>query len=102
MYLHKLENERDKLVDHITENQMRVKHFFYRRARPCSFLKNNQVLLWDKKREPKGAHVKFESLWKGPFFISEIVGPNTFCLKYPDGMILPFTYNGQDLKLIKF
>ena len=41
MYLHKLENERDKLVDHIIEHQMRVKHIFDRRVRPRSFLKND-------------------------------------------------------------
>ena len=34
MYLHKLEDERNKLVDHITEHQMRVKQIFDRRARP--------------------------------------------------------------------
>ena len=62
MYLHKLEDERDKLVDHITEHQMRVKKIFDRRARPCGFFKNDEVLLWDKRKEPKGAHGKFESL----------------------------------------
>lgn len=62
MYLHKLENERNKLVDHNTEHQMRVKKIFDRRARPHSFLKNDEVLLWDRRRELKGAHGKFESL----------------------------------------
>ena len=56
MYLHKLEDERNKLVDHITEHQMRVKKIFDRRDKPCGFLKNDEVLLWDKRREPKGAH----------------------------------------------
>ena len=101
MYLHKLENERSKLVDYIKEHQMKVKHIFDKRARPRQFLKNDEVLLWDKRREPKGAHVKFESLWKGHFLMSEVVGPNTFQLKYPDGTVLPFTYNEQDLKLVK-
>ena len=78
MYLHKLENERIKLVDHITENQMSVKCIFDKRTQPQNLLKNDEVLLWDKRKEPKGAHGKFESLWKGPSFILEIVGPNTF------------------------
>ena len=81
---------------------MRVKHIFDKRARPGNFLKDDEVLLWDKRKEKKGAHGKFESLWKGPFFISKIVDPNTFHLKYPDGIVIPFTYNGWDLKLIKF
>lgn len=102
MYLHKLENARRKLVDHIIEHQMTMKRIFDRRAHPQNFLKNDEVLLWDKREEPKGAHGKLESLWKSPFFISEIVGPNTFHLKYPNGIILPFTYNGRYLKLVKF
>ena len=52
MYLHKFENERNKLVDHITEHQMKVKHIFDKRAKPRQFLKNDEVLLWDKMREP--------------------------------------------------
>ena len=80
---------------------MKVKHIFDKRARPRQFLKNDEVLRCDKRREPKGAHGKFESLWKGPFLISGVVGPNAFRLKYPDGTVLPFTYNGQDLKLVR-
>ena len=62
MYLHKLENERSKFVDHITEHQMKVKHIFDKRARPRHFLKDDEILLWDKRREPKGSHKKIESL----------------------------------------
>ena len=54
MYLHNLEDERNKLVDHITEYQMRVKKIFDMRARPRGFFKNDEVLLWDKRKEPKG------------------------------------------------
>ena len=101
MYLNKLEEERDNLVDHITEHRVKVKQIFDMKARPCNFLKGDEVLLWDKRREPKGTHGKFDSLWKGTFIILEAIGPNTFCLSYPNGTTLPFTYNGQDLKLIK-
>lgn len=59
----------------------------------------NQVLLWDRRREPKGAHVKFESLWKGQFAIQEVKGPNSFKLAYHDGTVLLLTYKRQDLKL---
>lgn len=61
----------------------------------------DQVLLWDKQRELKGAHGKFESLWKGPFFNHEVKGPNSFKLAYVDGTVLPLSYNGQHLKLYK-
>ena len=64
MYLNKLEEEREKLVDHIIEHQMKVKQIFDMRDKPHSFLKDDEVLLWDKRREPKGAHGNFDSLWK--------------------------------------
>ncbi len=100
MYLNKLEEERDKLVDHITKHQMKLKQIFDMRAKPHNFLKGDEVLLWDR-RETKEVHSKFDSLWKGQFVISETVGLNTFRLSYLDGTVLPFTYNGQDLKLMK-
>ncbi|XP_057857310.1 uncharacterized protein LOC131066544 [Cryptomeria japonica] len=101
MYLMKLEDEREVLVDKITEHQNKVKKIFDMTARPRGFLKGDEVLLWDKRREPKGAHGKFYSLWKGPFKIHEVVGPNAFKLNYPDGTVMPYTYNGQDLNLYK-
>ncbi|XP_059067149.1 uncharacterized protein LOC131858135 [Cryptomeria japonica] len=101
MYLMKLEEEREMLVDIISEHQSRVKRIFDIRARPRGFLKGDEVLLWDKRKEPKGAHEKFDSLWKGPFEIHEVVGLNAFRLNYPDRIVMPYTYNGQDLNLYK-
>ncbi|XP_057820759.2 uncharacterized protein LOC131033546 [Cryptomeria japonica] len=101
MYSIRIEEEREKLVDHITEHQQQVKKIFDHKARPRKFTQGDQVLLWDKRRELKGAHGKFESLWKGPFFIHEVKGPNSFKLAYVDGTVLPLSYNGQDLKLYK-
>ena len=37
---------------------------FDQRARPQKLMKGDQVLLWEKRKEPKGAHAKFEKLWK--------------------------------------
>ncbi|XP_059075113.1 uncharacterized protein LOC131875108 [Cryptomeria japonica] len=99
MHLTKIDEERDKLVDRITEHQMRVKRLFDKRERPQKFMLGDQVLLWDRRREPKGAHAKFESLWKEPFLIHVVKGPNCFKLSYLDGTVLPLAYNGQDLKL---
>ncbi|XP_057812754.2 uncharacterized protein LOC131026792 [Cryptomeria japonica] len=53
MYLSKIEEERQELVDHINAHQARVKKFFDRRARPRQFMLGDQVLLWDKRRERK-------------------------------------------------
>jgi len=59
-----------------------------------SFVVGDSVLLWDRRREPKGSHKKFDSLWKGPFQIRQVVGDNTFLLAYPNGTPLPLAYNG--------
>lgn len=69
MYLTKLEDERNKMVDRIIEHQMRVKNIFDRNVRPRNFMPGDEVLLWDKRNEKKGSHKKIESLWKGPFRI---------------------------------
>ncbi|XP_059066312.1 uncharacterized protein LOC131857636 [Cryptomeria japonica] len=92
MYLTKLEEEREMIVDIITEHQNRVKKIFDMKAQPRGFLKGDEVLLRDKRREPKGAHGKFDSLWKGLFKIHKVVGPNAFRLNYPDGIVIPYTY----------
>lgn len=82
IYLTRIEEEREKLVDRITEHQMKVKRIFDQKARPRKFMKGDLVLLWDKRREPKDAYGKFESLWKGPYVIHEVKGPNSFKLAY--------------------
>ena len=59
----------------------------------------NGMQVWDKKNEKKASHRKFESLWKGPFKVIESIGPSAVKLSYLNREILPYTYNGQDLKL---
>lgn len=59
-------------------------------------MKGDLVFLWDKRRELKGAHRKFKSLWKGLYMIHEVKGPNSFKLAYQDGFELPLSYNGQE------
>lgn len=78
---------------------MRVKKNFDEKPRPRKFMKGDLVLLWDKRRKPKGAHGKLKSLWKGPYVIQELKGPNSLKLVYQEGFELPMSYNGQDLKL---
>ena len=101
MYLTKLEEERDRLVDHIIKHQIKVNHIFDMKFRAHNFMKGDKIMLLDRRRELKGAHGKFDSLWKGPFVISEVIGSNAFCLSYLDGTHLPFTYNRKNLKFLK-
>jgi hypothetical protein len=39
------------------------------------------VLKWDAPKKDKGKHDKFESLWVGPFKISEVFSNNTYRLQ---------------------
>ena len=71
MYLTKLEEECERMVDHITEHQKHMKTFFDKKARPRKFKEGDLVLLWDRRYEPKGMHHKFDSLWKGTFKIMQ-------------------------------
>ena len=99
MYQTKLEEEREKLLDHITKHQKCVKNFFEKRERPRKFMENDLVLLWDRRCGPEGMHHKFDSLWKGPFRIVQVNQNNSFILAYPTGDVFPFFYNDQELKL---
>lgn len=76
-----------------------VKKIFDQRERPRKFMEEDKVLLWDKRTETRGAHNKFEIMWKGPFVISQELGSNAFRLKYFNGDDLPLSYNGQNLKV---
>ena len=98
LYLTKLEEERDVVVDKIREHQSRVKKLFDKKAKKRVFQQGDLVLLWDKRREPKGLHGKFDSLWRGPFQIKEVCGQNSFILSYLSGTQLPLPDNGQHLK----
>lgn len=64
MYLTKLEEEWEKLIENITKHQRRVKTFFDKKARPLKFMQGDLVLLWDKRHESKGKHSEFDSLWE--------------------------------------
>ena len=62
MYLAKIEEQHDEMVDKITMHQDKVKNIFYKKSKPRKFMIRDKVLLWDKCREPKGAHNNFDPL----------------------------------------
>ena len=98
LYLRKLEEEREEIIDHITQHQIHVKILFDKRGRSHKCMIGDSVLLWDKRRAPMGMHNKFDTLWKGPFTIHQEFENNSFKLVYQDGEVLPLTYNVQHLK----
>ncbi|XP_059078205.1 uncharacterized protein LOC131043644 [Cryptomeria japonica] len=62
MFLSQLEETRAEVVDRIATHQSQVKALFDKKATSREFAVGDQVLLWDKRREPKGMHGKFDSL----------------------------------------
>ena len=56
------------------------------------------VLRWDKEHEDKGKHTKFQSLWLGPFIITEKLGPSTFRLQTLEGEVDDLPVNGHLIK----
>jgi len=57
------------------------------------------VFKWDAQRKDQGKHGKFESLWIGPFKISEVLQNNTFKLqRLEDTKIFGGPINGHFLK----
>lgn len=49
-YLMKIEEERERAIDHITTHQAWVKKIFDCEVRPQNFMEDDKVLLWDKRR----------------------------------------------------
>ena len=49
--------------------QENIKKLFYKRTKACEFKIGDKVLKWDSRREDRGKHDKFDSLWQGPYII---------------------------------
>lgn len=93
MYLTKLDEKRVEVIEKINKHQEYMK-IFDKRTKQRKFVIGDSILPWDRRREPKGAHKKFDSLWKHPFVIRSIMGENVFHMAYLVGTPLPLAYNG--------
>lgn len=67
MFLSKLEETWIQMVHHISENKNQFKDMFDKKPKNKDFKVGDLAILWDKRREPKSMHGKFDSLWMGPF-----------------------------------
>ena len=54
---------------------------FDKRKKLHDFKIGDKVLKWDSRREDKGKHGKFDSLWQGPYIIQSAIGPNALFLQ---------------------
>ena len=73
---------------------------FDKREKVDNFQVRDWVLKWDAIRKDKGKHIKFESLWIGPFVIDQVYENNTFKFLNLEGEEVFYgPVNGQFLKL---
>jgi hypothetical protein len=78
--------------------QQQSKYLFDKRTTERKFRVNDLVLQWNARKEEKGKHGKFESLWMGPFVIQEFHGQDSYFLEDPNGEIQELPVHGQFLK----
>eukprot|EP00253_Pinus_taeda_P036624 PITA_36624 len=76
---------KDQLIERFAVNQRKIKEAFDRKAKMDNFQVSDWVLKWDALKENKGNHSKFDTMWIGPFIISQVQGNNTFVLQSLEG-----------------
>jgi len=88
-----------KEKEKITLHQNRIKRWFDKKSTGKSkFGVGDLVLKWDKSHEDKRKHMKFQSMWIGPYTIHEKLGPHTYHLQSLDEKIENLPINEKDLK----
>ena len=79
-------------------HRRKIKERFDKRIKESTFSYGDIVLRWDARKEQKGKHGKFDSLWFGIFIVLKILENNTFILQTLEGEELPSLVNGRFLK----
>ena len=80
-----LQQTREEVYKRAVKVQENIKKLFDKRTKAFDFKIGDKVLKWDSRREDKGKHGKFDSLWQGPYIIQATVGPNAFFLQEIEG-----------------
>ena len=68
-------------MDRSEAHQKKIKDTFDRKEKVDNFQVGDCVLKWDALRQDKGKHNKLDSLWTGPFMITQVQNNNTFMLQ---------------------
>jgi hypothetical protein len=74
MSLLDLEEKRNVTLEHVSKHQVVIKWWFDKRVKIKSFKILDLVFIWDKPKENKGSHLKFNRIWMDPNHISKILG----------------------------
>ena len=59
----------EEVYDRAVKVQENMKRLFDKRTKATDFKIGDKVRKWDSRREAKGKHGKFDSLWQGPYII---------------------------------
>ena len=95
-----LQQAHEQLLDRSEAHQKKIKNTFDKKAKVDNFQVGDKVLKWDALRQDKGNHNKFDSLWTGPFMITQVQNNNTFMLQNLGGEeMFGGPVNGRFLKL---
>ena len=76
-----LQQTREEVYNRVQVLQEKLKKAYDRKTKAEDFNIGDKVLKWDSRRESKGKHGKFDSLWRGPFLIQAVQGNNTYFLQ---------------------
>ena len=85
MDLVEIQQVREQLMEKSEPHQKKIKSIFENNAKVDNFKLGYWVLKWDAVRQDKGKHGKFDSLWIGPFVITQVQHNNTFKLQSLEG-----------------
>ena len=66
-----LQHSREEVYKRTQAVQENIKKIFDRRTKANDFHIGDKVLKWDSRREDKGKHGKFDSLWQCPYIIQD-------------------------------
>jgi hypothetical protein len=79
-------------------NQEKIKNTFDHKAKERNLVEGDLVLLWDKRKEKPGMHMKFDSLWTGPYKIISHASTNSFNLGTMEVEALSLLVNDLHIK----
>ena len=76
-----LQQTREEVYSRAVKVQENIKKLFDKITKASNFKIGDKVLKWNSRREDKGKHNKFDSLWEGLYIIQSTIGPNAFFYK---------------------
>ncbi|PKA65730.1 hypothetical protein AXF42_Ash013145 [Apostasia shenzhenica] len=93
-----LEQKRELATLKRLEHKRRVERYYNQKVNPRAFNQGDLVL---KRRLLAGSNLrvpKLEPNWEGPYIVREVAGPNAYYLMTAEGIQIPRSWSGDDLK----